>query len=88
MNKCREKLKKCAMYIGCRLVHLYTYFLGSPENKFQESECEVNNISKKDKLCSHCEMKYIPDGKKSIIYSGMNFCSVPCMLQFVSKPYL
>lgn len=81
MNKCREKLNKCVFYFSYGLVYLYTSIFGNVPEEIKEEE-------EKKQTCYYCEIKFVPVEKKSIVYNKINFCSVPCMLQQVSKPYL
>lgn len=90
MNKCREILNKCVFYFSYGLVYLYTSIFGNVPEEIKEVEKEVEKKEEKEKkqTCYYCEIKFIPVEKKSIVYNKLNFCSVPCMLQHISKPYL
>lgn len=81
MNKCREILNKCVFYFSYGLVYLYTSIFGNAPEEIKEEK-------ENKQTCYYCEIKFVPVEKKSIVYNKLNFCSVPCMLQHVSKPYL
>jgi len=74
MNKCKEILNKCVKYLYINI------FGNAPE--------EIKEEKENKQTCYYCEIKFVPVEKKSIVYNKLNFCSVSCMLQQVSKPYL
>ena len=88
MNKCREKINKCVFYFSYGLLYLYTSIFGNNLEEIKEKEVEKEVEKENKKTCYYCEIKFVPVEKKSIVYNKINFCSVPCMLQHISRPYL
>jgi hypothetical protein len=82
MNKCREKLNKCVFYFSNSLIHLYKCIFVNNKKEIKEE------VKKNKEKCYYCEINYVPVKNKSIIHNNLNFCSILCMLEHLSRPYI